>query len=258
MTGAGTGRPYRLRACAMVTTRSWTPEIIEFGRVDIETRGNEVIRTDEPMSALYRQTGCLPEPDDVAGISEDDLRRRRSCTPSVLKRAIWAPTPPDVLVAHGASRMRMLIPATTHMPLPWICTAKVARILCPTAPGYTLDELAVWLGLSAEDEPAPTHHDRAAVQASRLAALLTELARGATLNQMLLFSAAITAPLIPPPLPDDDAGWRLVPDDELAWFAHHAIQLPIHVKPRAARERARRIAAGGPRDVGFDPYTLPD
>ncbi len=119
MTGAGTGRPYRLRACAMVTTRSWTPEIIEFGRVDIETRGDEVVRSDKPMSALYRQTGCLPEPDDVAGINENDLRRRRSCTPSVLKRAIWAPTPPDVLVAHGASRMRMLIPATTHMPLPW-------------------------------------------------------------------------------------------------------------------------------------------
>ena len=258
MTGAGTGRPYRLRACAMVTTGPWTSDIVDFGRVDIETRGDVVIRSDQPMSALYRQTGCLPEPDDVAGIAEDDLRGRRVCRPPILKRAIWAPTPPDVLVAHGASSMRMLIPAITHMPLPWICTYKVARMLCPTAPGYTLDELAGWLGLSAGDEPAPPHHNRAAVQASRTAALLTQLARGATLNQMLLMSAIITPPLLPPPMPDDDASWRLVPDDDLHWFAHHAIELPIHVKPRAARERARRIAAGGPRDVGFEPYTLPD
>ncbi len=258
MTGVKTGRSYRLRACAVVTTGSWTPEIVEFSRVDIVTGGNEVVRSDEPMSALYRPTGCLPEPDDVAGIAEDDLRGRRICRPPILKGAIWAPTPPDVLVAHGASSMRMLIPAITHMPLPWICTYKVARMLCPTAPGYTLDELAVWLGLSAGDEPAPPHHNRAAVQASRTAALLAELTRSATLNQMLLMSAIITPPLLPPPMPDDDAGWQMVPDDELAWFAHHAIKLPIHVKPRAARERARRIAAGGPWDVRFDPYTLPD
>lgn len=258
MTGVKAARSYRLRACAVVTTGSWTPEIVEFGRVDILTHGNEVVRSDEPMSALYRPTGCLPEPDDIAGIAEDDLSQRRNCTPSTLKRAIWAPTPPDVLVAHGASRMRMLIPAAMHMPLPWICTHKVARTLCPAAPGFTLDELVVWLGLSAGDGPAPLHHDRAAVQARRLAALLTTLSRSATLNQMLRFSAVINAPLVPPPLLDDDAGWQLVPDDELAWFDHHAIKLPIHVKPRAARERARRIAAGGPRDVGFDPYTLPD
>ncbi len=39
MTGVKTARSYRLRACTVVTTGPWTPEIVEFGRVDIETHG---------------------------------------------------------------------------------------------------------------------------------------------------------------------------------------------------------------------------
>ncbi len=114
------------------------------------------------------------------------------------------------------------------------------------APGFTLDELVVWRGLREGCEPPAPHHDRAAARARDTAALLTDLIRlGVTLNQMLLMSAVITAPLSPPPLKDDETGWRLVPDDNLHWLARHAINLPVGVRTRASREKARRTARVG-------------
>jgi hypothetical protein len=127
------------------------------------------------------------------------------------------------------------------------------------APGFTLDELVVWRGLREGCEPPAPHHDRAAARARDTAALLTDLIRlGVTLNQMLLMSAVITAPLSPPPLKDDETGWRLVPDDNLHWLARHAINLPVGVRTRASREKARRTARVGEWDARFEPPVLPD
>ena len=259
MTGARNGRRYRLRACAMVTTPSSPPQIIEFGRADVEAEGQKIAAVDKPMSALYRPTGHLSRPEDVAGITHDDVQGRPTCGWAALKAAIWSPVPPDVLVAHDASKAKMLLPPTTHLSLPWVCTYKVARQLWPWAPGFALDELVEWRGLRKECKPAAPHCDRAATRARDTAVLLGKfIESGVTLNQMLLMSAVITAPLSPPPLPDDESGWGLVPDDDLHWFARQAINLPTYVRQRASKEKARRAAHGAERDIRFEPQVLPD
>ncbi len=245
MSGVGTARRYLLRVCAAVTTTSSPPEITEFGRLDVQVEGKKIVQSDEPMSALYRPAGCLPEPEDIAGITEGDLLQRPICGGDRLKRAIWNPAPPDVLVAHDASRIRVLLPPITHMPLPWISTYKIARQIWPWAPGFTLDELVEWRGLRAS-KSASLHSDRAAARARDTAALLAELLRlGMPLNQLLFLSAVTVAPLLPPPLQDDEIGWRGLPDDELRWLAGAATNLPADVRTRACREKARRIALVG-------------
>ena len=256
MTGAEVRR-YRLRACAAVTTTSWRTEIVEFGRVDLETQGDKIVRCDPPMSALYKPAGYLPPPDDIAGITAGDLLKRPICGWDKLKGAIWQPMPPDVLVAHGANKMRMLLPATTHLPLPWACSYKIARQLWPAAPGFTLDDLMQWRGLRDGSDPA-AHHDRAAARARDVAALLADMARDVTLSEMLRMSAVVTAPLSPPPLHDDDIGWRVVPDDDLRWLARDDVNLPAEIRARASKEQARRVATGAAKDIGFDPWVLPE
>ena len=202
----------------------------------------------------------MPDPDDIADITARDLKLLQpGCTREILREAIWAPTEPHVLVTHDASRLKASIPTSTHMPLPWICTYKAARHVWPGAPGYTLNELVEWRGLCGDDLPASTQHsERAGVKALAIGALLTDLLRSASLNQLLTFSMVITASLVPPPLPDDEFGWSLVPDDNLHWFAAHAINLPDYVRPRARAEKFRRVSQGGAPHIRFDPPSLPD
>jgi len=163
-----------------------------------------------------------------------------ACTPAELAAAINEPQRADVLVAHDASALRMLIPRAASAETPWICTYKVAKLLWPHADGYTREELIAWRGLASLIETVGISDPagRAARQARMTALLLADLMHGATLNQLLKFSRVIIEPLRPAPDPADDAGWLLVPDDALHWIA------PSRHRFRLGRARTR--SAGNP------------
>jgi hypothetical protein len=258
---SGAAKHYWLRLCSVVATPPvcGSRDILEFACLDVHLKEGD-FKVGSPQSWRFRPDSfVLPPADMVAGLTLLDLPTHRcSCTPENLKAILCQGGVPDVFVAHGASPLRVLVPDCASAGRPWICTHKTAIQLWPTASGHTLDELASWLafrgGLS-ESAPEITP-GRAVPSVILIGQLLKELLKIATLNQLLLFSNVICKPLGPPPLPSDKAGWALLPDDDLHWFAQQNISLPPAIRGCARREKARRVSLGRPDSLKFAPPSL--
>jgi hypothetical protein len=258
---SGAAKHYRLRLCSVVATPPLcgSRDILELACLDVHLQEGD-IRVGEAQSWRFRpESFVLPPADMVAGLTLLDLpTHRRSCTPENLKAILSERGIPDVFVAHGASPLRLLLPDDVTSGRPWICTHKNAVQLWPSASGHTLDELASWLAVrdGFVDAPPESTAGRAEPSVMLIASLLIELLKIATLNQLLLFSNVICKPLGPPPLPSDKAGWALLPDDDLHWFAQQNISLPPAIRGCARREKARRVGLGRSDSLKFAPPSL--
>jgi hypothetical protein len=258
---SGTTRQYRLRLCSVVATPplSGSRDIIELACLDLHLQGGD-IKVGDPRSWRFRPTNfALPPADMVARLTCLDLPPHGySCTSAHLKAILWEGGVPDAFVAHGASPLRVLLPDSVTASRPWICTHKNAVQLWPSASGHTLDELANWLCVvRSRGESAPEiTTGRAAPSVKVLSRLVEELLKIATLNQMLLLSSVICKPLGPPPLPSDKAGWSILPDDDLYWFARQSISLPLSVCASARHELSCRVSRGRPMSLKFNPPCL--
>ena len=208
-----------LRVIDIETTGMAPPaEIIEFGRVDVVSKG-DAWHIERPMARLYRPiNGIPPETMAVHHITETDFTADTPvCSEDRLKLAIQGGSNPDVLVAHNCSFERMFIPDTVTSDLPWICTLKVALRIWPNAPGHSNQILRYWRGLNLDAALAMPPH-RAGPDAWVTAHLLTELLKEAAVETMIGWTAE---PKCLPKVPfgkHRNSSWSDVPIDYLNWM----------------------------------------
>ena len=195
-------------------------------------------------------------------------------TPVMLRQALWAPMPPDVLVAHDVALARTLLPEAVTGPLPWTGLGRIARQVFVDVPDVTSEAMARWLGLPP---PAAARQGGATLsmaerQAALAAGLLLHLLRDEAVQQELALAhrhadrlrpifgpmlghagvqalvsltSAITQPVGDPPAAGDAAGWAACPADDLRWWAAYAGFDGNAIAPAAA-ELDRRRRAGMP------------
>jgi exodeoxyribonuclease X len=214
-------------------------EIIEIGRVDVIVEGDRV-RIEKPKARLYRPLhGIPPETMAIHHITEADFDADTPvCSEERMKLAIWAGATPDALVAHNSAFEQSFIPASVTGELPWICTHKLALRVWPEAPQHSNQVLRYWRGLTLDAELAMPPH-RAGPDAWVTAHLLAELAREATAEQMIAWSAQ------PKQLPTIPFGkhrgtkWQEAPVDYLRWMARQG-DMDADALACAHQELARR------------------
>jgi exodeoxyribonuclease X len=193
-------------------------EIIEIGRVDVVIEGDD-IRIERPKARLYRPlNGIPPETMAVHHLTEADFDTDMPvCTEERLQMAIWNGDRPDVLVAHNCEFEQSFIPVSVTKELPWVCTHKVALRVWPDAPKHSNQVLRYWRGLALDAALAMPPH-RAGPDAWVTAHLLADLARTATIAQMIDWSAR---PKQLPTIPfgkHRGAKWAEAPLDYLQWM----------------------------------------
>jgi len=230
--------------------------------MDVFVQADKVVGISAPTSHCFRPVGELPQPEEIAGLTEDDFAVAPSFTDVSLAETIYGFPTPQLLVAHGASRLGMLLPDRPRECLGAICTEKLSCQLWPDAPSYELDDLVTWRLLGGEQSPfafgGPPR--RASAKACATATLLIQFLASVPLRRLAFLSAVCTRPAIPPPLPRDELGWQFVPNDDLHFFAMQSAQatgLPRYVQARAQAEKNRRIGLGV-WDLAFKPPILPE
>lgn len=209
----------RLRVIDIETTGTAPPaEIIEFGRVDLhDSTGSWQI--DRPMTRLYRPLhGIPPETMAVHHITEQDFSADTPvCTGERLRLAVWASSPPDVLVAHNCAFEQLFVDVLHTDALPWICTYKVALRLWPEAPKHSNQVLRYWLGLPLDAGLAMPPH-RAGPDAYVTAHLLLPMLALASIEQMIAWTSQ---PKLLPLMPfgkHRGLSWPELPLDYLQWL----------------------------------------
>jgi hypothetical protein len=231
------------RVCgAVITPASFgIPQILEFASTDLLLNDNKVVGSTDIKNSRFEPLGPLPPPEEIAGLCEIDFHAAEPWDDS-LADVISNPVRPRYFVAHGASRLAMLLPSPPAVNLGWICTKKLAMHFWPNAPGYNLLDLLAWRpwpgaeGVVGMDD----HPERAAATARLSASLLIHLLKGVTLRHLVHLSTWIIKPTSPPPEPFDQMAWSSTPIDEVRFFASHFNGMPAFVQRRARMEIAHR------------------
>jgi hypothetical protein len=254
---------FTLRAYgAVIDHARSTPHILDWAYVDVFVKGDDVVGVSAPTSQCFRPVGELPPPEDIAGLAEEDFIVAPSISDEPLADTMYGFPAPQLVVAHGASRLCMLLPTRPPGCLGVICTEKLAVQLWPEAPGYALDDLVTWRTLCGDPSPVAWNGppERAAARACSTATLLIQFLGSVPLRRLALLSAVSTRPAVPPPLPGDEHAWQLMPNDEVHFFAVHSGKvtgLPGYVQSCAQAEKARRSSLGI-WDLRFKPAVLPE
>lgn len=140
--------------------------------------------------------------------------------------AVWNALGPhwdkyDALVAHNAAFDRAFLPA---VPLPWICTLRLARHLWPAAPAHSNQVLRYWRGLTVA---APHPHralDDTRVTAALFQSMVPELTAISDLHTAGDVAAWANRPIALPTVPLGQyrgQPWSTVPASYLRWAAEH-------------------------------------
>ncbi len=231
------------RVCgAVMTPASYAiPQILEFASTDLLLSDNKVVRSTDIKRNIFEPIGPLPPPECIAGLCEFDFHATEPWDDS-LADVVSNPVKHRYFVAHGASRLAMLLPCPPAINLGWICTKKLAMHFWPDAPGYSLLDLLAWRpwpgaeGVGGMDD----HPERAAAMARLSASLLIHLLEDMPLRQLVHLSTWIIKPTSPPPEPFDQIGWISTPIEEVRYFASHFNGMPVFVQRRARMEIAHR------------------
>lgn len=232
----------RLRIIDLETTGTEPPaEIIEFGRVDVES-GSGGIAVEKPMARLYRPLhGIPPETMAVHHITEADFTADTPvCTSDRLRLAVWGGPRPDILVAHLCEFERRFVTEAATDDLPWICTYKVALRVWPEAPRHSNQVLRYWRQLRLDPGLAMPPH-RAGPDAWVTAHLLADLLKVATVEQMIAWTRE---PKLLPNIPigkHRGTPWADAPLDYLQWMVRQT-DMDQDTVWNAKRELVRRAS----------------
>ena len=211
-----------LRVIDIETTGLAPPaEIIEFGRVDVNTNGT--VKIGPPLARLYRPlNGIPPETMAIHHLTETDFKPDTPiCTVERLQLAVWGGPKPDALVAHNCDFERSFISSSISKNLPWICTYRVALRVWPEAPLHSNQVLRYWKGLNLDPALAMPPH-RAGPDAWVTAYLLAELLQIVSVEEMISWTSQ------PKQFPSMPFGihrgrrWRDIPTPYLEWLARQA------------------------------------
>jgi exodeoxyribonuclease X len=228
------------RVVDIETTGTEPPaEIIEFGRVDLDT-ARAPLAIDRPLARLYRPLrGIPPETMAVHHITEGDIPEDAPvCTPDKLRQAVFGGSSPDVLVAHNSAFEQKFIGPEATDALPWICTYKSALRVWPEAPGHSNQVLRYWLGLKLEEKNAMPPH-RAGPDAFVTAHILAELLKAASVEDMIAWTKEPRLMRSIPFGKHRGMAWSAAPLDYLQWMARQSDMDPDAIW-NARQELARR------------------
>lgn len=210
----------RMRVIDLETTGNAPPaEVIEFARVEVVVGDGGTCSVEAPVSRLFRPLhGIPPEAMAVHHLTEADFDSAMpAATLALLREALLAAPPPDILVAHNAEFEQAFLAEAMGGAVQWICTYKVALHVWPDAPRHSNQVLRYWRGLALDPKLAMPPH-RAGPDAWVTAHLLAELLKHVDIEQMLAWT------LEPRHLPLVPFGkhrgqkWSDVPGDYLQWM----------------------------------------
>ena len=132
------------------TPEDEAPEIIEFGRIDVDLATREI---GNPWRSFASPRGPIPAVTKaVHHITEADVKDAPQA------RELWdtfLEGEPKYLVAHNCRFEQAFTP---DIGVPWICTYKVARVVWPDAPTHSNQGLRYWLGLEVDRDLASPPH----------------------------------------------------------------------------------------------------
>lgn len=158
-----------------------TDRICEIGWCDLTQDGDAWIVGDPKNELINPGRPIPPEASAVHHIIDADVAEARTFTASATK---LLKDSPSILCAHKASFEQSFF--TT--PAPWICTWKVALLLAPNAPGWSLQVLRYWLKLNVDRGLAEPPH-RSGPDAYICAALLARMLAKMPAQAMVELSA---------------------------------------------------------------------